>query len=266
MAAAKPSVVPTWATTLAHRVAPPAGKSAAGFLAQERPPASFFNHLLGLAGDWLAYLRDFEIQGHVWAPSLTGTSTKWGLVSTLDGADVNGRKTRTYVNDYGETVIAWGCYWDGSVDKWKPDLAGGTFYRLRFAENQIAIESKASASSWDDTDWVSVINAADLSNIAPAARGVISLGATPTKHNCTNIGTPSYYGGGDILTIPWGSAFADEFYQVVPMIFGLGYGAHTHIVNQHADHLDVAAIKLSDMSDVSLSGATGAQVSVIAFK
>lgn len=52
-----PSELPTWTTTLANRVKPLAGALASGFLYGQRPPPKWFNWLIGMICDWLAWFK-----------------------------------------------------------------------------------------------------------------------------------------------------------------------------------------------------------------
>lgn len=75
---AKPATLPAWATTLVNRVAPPAGRNAAGMAAGEMPPAEWINYLFGWLCDWAAWLNGFEGTAHTW----TATQTFSGLAVT----------------------------------------------------------------------------------------------------------------------------------------------------------------------------------------
>lgn len=70
---AKPSSVPTWATSSVYadgptpgdsnKVNPPSGKRADGWWPDEKPPAETLNHEQNLIGQWLAYLSDGDLDG-----------------------------------------------------------------------------------------------------------------------------------------------------------------------------------------------------------
>lgn len=69
---AKPSSVLSWATNALTRLVPSGGEIATGFVAADKPPARYLNHLWGLAGDWTAYLdnlhneADFLNKSYAW--------------------------------------------------------------------------------------------------------------------------------------------------------------------------------------------------------
>ena len=73
--ATKPTTrIPDWASG-GTRTDPGAGKEASGWNASERPPAQWWNWLLGAIGDWLTYLDD-SVNGGGYRISLALDSTK----------------------------------------------------------------------------------------------------------------------------------------------------------------------------------------------
>ena len=53
---ARPTALPRWANVGGDIVEPPSAKKDTGWVSAERPPAQFFNFLLNLIYQWLAYL------------------------------------------------------------------------------------------------------------------------------------------------------------------------------------------------------------------
>lgn len=70
MPVARPAVIPSWSTDANYpaggdpwsatptRVEPDAGNKAGGFVPKEKPPAQFFNWLIGVLANWVAYFDD----------------------------------------------------------------------------------------------------------------------------------------------------------------------------------------------------------------
>lgn len=54
----KPVVVPRWADLMGSRVEPSEAKKTSGWLTAEKPPASYFNWLNGITGDWFKWLNE----------------------------------------------------------------------------------------------------------------------------------------------------------------------------------------------------------------
>lgn len=76
--AAKPSVIPTWATS-GSITTPSAAKIAAGWVTAEKPPAQFLNWLSKNAGDWFTWLDDVVL-------SDSGTALVWRSTKTHEFA------------------------------------------------------------------------------------------------------------------------------------------------------------------------------------
>lgn len=86
MPAAKPGSALSWANNVNHavgnavdigqpiKVAPPAGNIAEGSSPGFPFPAQYFDYLINLAGQWTAYLRDFEQNAFTWALGQTWTA------------------------------------------------------------------------------------------------------------------------------------------------------------------------------------------------
>jgi hypothetical protein len=63
--ATKPSSTPRWANVGGDIVEPAGGKKDVGWVAEEKPPAQYFNWLLNLTWQWLEYLNDGIFDGNV---------------------------------------------------------------------------------------------------------------------------------------------------------------------------------------------------------
>lgn len=80
--ATKPSAVGTWATLGGTRAVPTPPEIASGWADGQSPPAPIVNYLLGLAGDWSAYLSDGAFTGN---HTFGGTVGVTGLITASGG-------------------------------------------------------------------------------------------------------------------------------------------------------------------------------------
>ena len=61
MGTPRPKDKPFWATVPTEAIVPPsAGKRLGGWLADERPPGTFFNWIKNLIGDWIGHQSDIQ--------------------------------------------------------------------------------------------------------------------------------------------------------------------------------------------------------------
>lgn len=80
--AAKPPATPRWANVGGLIVEPSAGKKDVGWLADDEPPAEYFNWYQNLAWQWLEYLKDGALIGN---HSISGTLAIGGTLD-VDGS------------------------------------------------------------------------------------------------------------------------------------------------------------------------------------
>lgn len=89
MPVAKPTSVPTWATTAGNTVVPSGGRQASGWTAGDKPAAKHFNWLFNLIYLWILYLQDLANQVWNW----TAAHTFSGGVTFASNLTVNAGKT-----------------------------------------------------------------------------------------------------------------------------------------------------------------------------
>lgn len=89
--ATKPSFIPAWCTT-GTRAAPTPPEQASGWSSGDRPSAQQLNWLVGLLGDWSAYLSDGALAGN---HTITGTLGVSGLTTLNGGGNVPTGRTLT---------------------------------------------------------------------------------------------------------------------------------------------------------------------------
>lgn len=87
--------VVSW-STVGTRTVPTAPQKAAGFVASDKPPASWANWLWGVLGDWTTYLNSLETESLTWSGVLT-FSTAWLLSGSVEGAYSAARTRRVIV-------------------------------------------------------------------------------------------------------------------------------------------------------------------------
>lgn len=112
--ATKPSFIPAWCTT-GTRAAPTPPEQASGWTSGDRPSAQQLNWLVGLLGDWSAYLSDGALAGN---HTITGTLGVSGLTTLNGGGNVPTGQTLTVAS--GGTLDVNGV----------ADLAGASALRL----------------------------------------------------------------------------------------------------------------------------------------
>ncbi len=128
-AASKPSVVPTWGSS-AGADAPPSGKADLGWIANERPPFNFLNWLHKTAGEWMAYLRDFEGNAHTFTKPQTfeGDAADDSPAQVFDGSITTRKLEMEYGGGPSDKVRFYRMASDGSLEitynaKWRPSTS-----------------------------------------------------------------------------------------------------------------------------------------------
>lgn len=82
---AKPAQLPEWGTDQSNEVEPTAGQKTTGWTPNQTAVSSYFNWLLRIIYEWLAYLNAGALEGN---HSIDGTLDVTGVVTATAGVDV----------------------------------------------------------------------------------------------------------------------------------------------------------------------------------
>ena len=189
---AKPTTLFTWATAALSRLAPPAGKMAAGWVDDEAPGPKFMNWLLGLCGDWISYLSEGFLRTWWVSPTVgAGVAGYWAGVRTVSDSI----SFRTSVGGPTRTlVVGSDASGDGQI-AFSDDLigwTGGTLTGLSAGNNPITAVCRRSDGvlvalqgaygySWKSTDngatWTSTSGVGNFTAITCSASLFVIVGA-----------------------------------------------------------------------------------------
>jgi hypothetical protein len=236
---AKPSIVPSWATTLANdpttgqpnRAEPSVGKKVTGFNFNEKPPRQDMNWLLWIASKWIEYFDgviDQDVRSGA-SPSFVAANITTLTVSTIyraggilincnNGSDILTLRGGLIVRDSTNSIIA-------AIDKTNGDLSCGSIdANIIVAGGKFSAEAATNAIAGSDTG----ITGTELETLSNGSNA-----DSLHKHSTANLDDTTATGA-NLNTLTAGassSADALHTHTNIASAWGTGRNTSTQVVN-----------------------------------
>lgn len=232
--------IPTWSTS-GSNIEPSAGKKAAGWQVNERPPAEWLNWLDNSAGQWLQFLADVtaaspttDLQFNFANPNALVPAVDVTVAPAASAYKLILRALITptiHAHIYAGTtqkrlVVTHNALWNGSAWRCEDTTAPAQAYVLRASGTNDVFEllfHASTASTWSDAGWSNGV----FNNLAAGSLSATSI--TTTTIHATSTGTGGVFDG-DI------SAVDIACTSVSAASVGAGQGTFTHL---HADDAEI---------------------------